>query len=235
MRLALALALSGGMHVVGYGLLRACHAPVVPLAPPRSVDFVVVDPGKGDVPRGPGSASNLGTAKASLMPAHARARAARSKRQAVAAPIVAPAATTVATLGDSSPGAAMALPVRGESGASGDEGSRAAGSAELPGGAGTGSPRDEAQAPRLPPSAPPIDLSPFYHRLQASAHRCAGVRPGSAKVHFCVGEGGAPTDVALVQSSGNFALDEAAVSCVVPGAAPFPPLDRCLTVPVTFR
>jgi TonB family protein len=79
------------------------------------------------------------------------------------------------------------------------------------------------------------DLSSFFARLQASARRCSGARKGLAKVRFCIDRAGAPTDVSLVQSSGNFALDDAAMHCVIPGAAPLPPFDKCLVVPIAFR
>ncbi len=80
-----------------------------------------------------------------------------------------------------------------------------------------------------------LDLTAFFDRLQRAAERCAGPRAGEGRVRFCVGADGAPTDVSLVQTTGNFALDDAALHCVVPGAAPFPRTNRCLVVPLAFH
>jgi outer membrane biosynthesis protein TonB len=80
-----------------------------------------------------------------------------------------------------------------------------------------------------------LDIAAFFGRLQRAAQRCSGPRSGEGKIRFCVGVDGAPIDVALVQSTGNFALDDAALHCVIPGAAPFPHTDRCLVVPLAFH
>jgi len=80
-----------------------------------------------------------------------------------------------------------------------------------------------------------LDLAAFFGRLERAAQRCSGPRSGEGKIRFCVGANGAPIDVALVQSTGNFALDDAALHCVIPGAAPFPRTDRCLVVPLAFH
>ena len=80
-----------------------------------------------------------------------------------------------------------------------------------------------------------LDLTAFFDRLERAAQRCAGSRPGEGRVRFCVGADGAPTEVSLVQTTGNFALDDAALHCVIPGAAPFPRTSRCLVVPLAFH
>ncbi|MHB8417505.1 MAG: energy transducer TonB [Myxococcales bacterium] len=84
-----------------------------------------------------------------------------------------------------------------------------------------------------------LDLSPFLERLRRSAAECATRRRhalGSvAEVRFCVGRDGAPNSASLVESSGYADLDRAALDCVVPRAAPFPPIDRCLVVPLRFQ
>jgi len=85
------------------------------------------------------------------------------------------------------------------------------------------------------PKGGDLDPMAFFERLQRAAQRCSGPRPGEGTVRFCVGADGAPTDVSLVQSTGSFALDDAALHCVIPGAAPFPHADRCLVVPLVFR
>jgi protein TonB len=56
---------------------------------------------------------------------------------------------------------------------------------------------------------------------------------GTAKVRFCVGEGGEPLDTQLIESSGKPLLDEGAF-CTVAHAAPFPASGECVTVPIRF-
>ena len=85
------------------------------------------------------------------------------------------------------------------------------------------------------PSLSALDLTAFFDRLERAAQRCTGPRAGEGRVRFCVGADGAPTDVSLVQTTGNFALDDAALHCVIPGAAPFPRTSRCLVVPLAFH
>jgi TonB family protein len=85
-----------------------------------------------------------------------------------------------------------------------------------------------------------LDLSPYIARLRHSAAACAPRRhshPGlaTAQVRFCVAPNGVATDVELQESTGSAELDRAALDCVVPGAAPFPPADRCLVVPLNFQ
>ena len=80
-----------------------------------------------------------------------------------------------------------------------------------------------------------LDLTAFFDRLERAAQRCAGPRSGEGRVRFCVDSDGAPIDVSLVQTTGNFALDDAALHCVIPGAAPFPRTSRCLVVPLAFH
>lgn len=59
-------------------------------------------------------------------------------------------------------------------------------------------------------------------------------REGVAEMRFCVDERGAPSQIALVRSSGFPQLD-AAARCTIDRAAPFPPLpNQCLTVPIRF-
>ncbi|MDR0965265.1 MAG: TonB family protein [Myxococcales bacterium] len=83
-------------------------------------------------------------------------------------------------------------------------------------------------------------LRTIAHRLDASATPCyprsaqRQGREGVSTMRFCIDESGAPSNVALVHSSGIAQLD-AAAHCVIDRAAPFPPLPKhCLTVPIRF-
>ena len=94
---------------------------------------------------------------------------------------------------------------------------------------------DEPGPPAAAAAPQALDLRPFFQRLKAAAHQCAGTRRGDAQVRFCVDGSGRPTNVSLVKSSGNFALDDAALGCVIPRAAPLPLTDQCLVVPLVFK
>jgi TonB family protein len=85
------------------------------------------------------------------------------------------------------------------------------------------------------------NLGAFVERLKRSARRCSPRRgaPASeaslARVRFCVNALGRPEAVTLLQSTGDARLDQAALECVIPGAAPLPATDRCLVVPLRFN
>jgi hypothetical protein len=91
-------------------------------------------------------------------------------------------------------------------------------------------------------SGPPSLLGELSARLARSAARCtpAGVvrssRGGAPEVplHFCLDAAGRPSAVGLEGTTGSELLDRAARDCVVPGAAPLPPLPGCYTVAVRF-
>jgi TonB family protein len=77
-------------------------------------------------------------------------------------------------------------------------------------------------------------------RLAKAALRCyprAATRlglTGTTQVRFCVDGQGQPERVEITNGSGEALLDRAATECVVGAAAPFPPLEKCLVVPVRF-
>jgi hypothetical protein len=123
------------------------------------------------------------------------------------------------------------------------------------GGAPAASPSEEPGAPRgtvspqgaLPGggtggSGPSSLLGELSARLARSAARCTptGVvrsSRGSAPevpLHFCLDATGRPSSVGLEGTTGSELLDRAARECVVPGAAPLPPLPGCYTVAVRF-
>jgi len=91
-------------------------------------------------------------------------------------------------------------------------------------------------------SGPRSLLGELSARLARSAARCtpAGVvrssRGGAPEVplHFCLDGAGRPSAVGLEGTTGSELLDRAARDCVVPGAAPLPPLPGCYTVAVRF-
>ena len=58
---------------------------------------------------------------------------------------------------------------------------------------------------------------------------------GTVRVRFCIDAARKPTHINLVHSSGSLLLDDAAIDCVVPRAAPLPLTTDCLTVPIRFR
>jgi periplasmic protein TonB len=77
-------------------------------------------------------------------------------------------------------------------------------------------------------------------RLKAVAGRCYPDRAatfqieGTVRLSFCVDPQGKPVGTRLVRSSGSKLLDDAALDCVVRGAAPFTPPGACFAVPVAF-
>jgi TonB family protein len=85
-----------------------------------------------------------------------------------------------------------------------------------------------------------MDLTELHARLARAAERCYPEqarrfrREGVSTVVFCLDPQGRPTEVTVRASSGVAALDAAATGCVVPGAAPFPPLPGCYRLPVRF-
>jgi hypothetical protein len=85
-------------------------------------------------------------------------------------------------------------------------------------------------------------LAALSQRLAWSAERCAPAAvvrsarrpvPG-VPLHFCLDAAGQPSDVGLLGTTGSEQLDRAARDCVVPGAAPLPPVPGCYTVEVRF-
>lgn len=58
---------------------------------------------------------------------------------------------------------------------------------------------------------------------------------GVADVAFCIDAAGAPMGIELRRSSGSPVLDDAALDCVIRGAAPLPARDLCVSVPVDFH
>jgi outer membrane biosynthesis protein TonB len=114
--------------------------------------------------------------------------------------------------------------------------------------AGSGAPGEPQGASSSDPGAgtggsgPPSLLGELSARLARSAARCtpAGVVRSSREsapevpLHFCLDAAGRPTAVGLEGTTGSELLDRAARECVVPGAAPLPPLPGCYTVAVRF-
>jgi outer membrane biosynthesis protein TonB len=85
-------------------------------------------------------------------------------------------------------------------------------------------------------------LAALSQRLAWSAERCAPAAvvrsarrpvPG-VPLHFCLDASGQPSEVGLLGTTGSEQLDRAARDCVVPGAAPLPPVPGCYTVEVRF-
>jgi hypothetical protein len=91
-------------------------------------------------------------------------------------------------------------------------------------------------------SGAPSLLGELNRRLAWSAARCTpsgavrSSRGSSPEVplHFCLDASGRPSAVGLEGTTGSELLDRAARECVVPGAAPLPPLPGCYTVAVRF-
>jgi hypothetical protein len=91
-------------------------------------------------------------------------------------------------------------------------------------------------------TGPPSLLGELNRRLAWSAARCTP--PGAVRssrsdapevpLHFCLDAAGRPSAVGLEGTTGSDLLDRAARECVVPGAAPLPPLPGCYTVAVRF-
>jgi hypothetical protein len=97
-------------------------------------------------------------------------------------------------------------------------------------------------SPSATGGSPASLLAALSQRLAWSAERCApasvvrSVRrpvPG-VPLHFCLDASGQPSDVGLLGTTGSEQLDRAARDCVVPGAAPLPPVPGCYTVEVRF-
>lgn len=116
---------------------------------------------------------------------------------------------------------------------------------ESSGGPAPGGPRGEVSPDvRSGPGASgsPALLGELSQRLAWSAMRCApqgAVRssrggPPEVPLHFCLDAAGRPSAVDLEGTTGSELLDRAARECVVPGAAPLPPLPGCYTVAVRF-
>jgi TonB family protein len=209
-----ALVASVGLHgVAAWGILRNAPVPVAPTT--RVVVIDVVEKTSG----GPGQGSSAGRR-------HARKHPGR-----IATPT--PTPTVIETPTPTSVSTATSLVGGIPSSGRGIGGGTVAGSGHALTGSGIGSGASTG-------SGAGLDLAPFLERLRRSAVSCAPRRrshdgTATAQVRFCVGAGGAATSVALLESTGSGELDRAAIDCVVPGAAPFPPIDRCLVVPLRFQ
>ncbi len=122
-------------------------------------------------------------------------------------------------------------------GATGSEDSGASGAS---GGDGHGHLEGTGTGPGGGASSGAVDLTGLQRALARSAERCypqAARRfrlTGEAKVRFCVDEEGDVSALALKRSSGKPLLDDAALRCVVPGAAPLPAPADCYEVPMRF-
>ncbi len=83
-------------------------------------------------------------------------------------------------------------------------------------------------------------LAEISRKLAESAARCYPRQArrlraeGTARIRFCIDERGEPKEAQVVESSGIALLDEAALGCVLSGAAPLPRVPDCLAVPVNF-
>jgi TonB family protein len=226
---AMHVALLGGAYLLGRSAVHRAFKP----APEGSVEIGVVytaPPAKplpgplGAAPPRPAAPRRAVAPPRSEVPAELSA--------APSTPSVQAAAPAIADQAGEAPVAAAGQGGE-EKGRPGAVGSPGPGGTE--GGVGPGSGAGSAEADEGEA------LAEIARRLAASARRCyprAGQRvhaQGVATVRFCVGEGGAPREVQLVESSGVTLLDEAALGCVVSRAAPLPKTRRCVEVPVRFR
>lgn len=81
----------------------------------------------------------------------------------------------------------------------------------------------------------------IVRRLSAAAEGCyppAAARfqaEGETRVRFCIDAEGQPQGARILSSSGFEILDDAALNCVLPRAAPLPLTGPCLALPVRFR
>jgi TonB family protein len=236
-RIAAALVLSLGLHLAAIALLRAHNEPAPPTGHPRD---------SSEVPMaiiGDGRSPSAGVSGAPQAPRRSRAVRERGGRAAggTADRISGVGASAESLVGEYEPG--LAIEIRGSGDVPGTglptnpgaRGGGGSGPGEIDGNGRSG----------LGTNRSSIDLRPFVERLRVSAERCgAFVRRGRLQeqarsqtglVHFCVDPGGNPTGLSLVESTGDPGLDQSALDCIVPGAAPLPPTDRCLVVPLRFH
>jgi TonB family protein len=234
-RIASAVVLSLGLHLAAVGLLRArSQAPSMTPEPQRTLEVPLTILGGGHA-LVPGRAD----ARAPDRSGGGRARGGRGIGSAEEGVLPAglPEIQLITVADEEGPAVE-------EDGAQGE----APGATLLSGASGDGAIRPGSQGvPGLGSGpSPAIDLQPFIDRLRRSAERCGSVAPrgrGSDRgsraqvglVRFCVAPDGAPTALSLVESTGDQALDRAALECIVPGAAPLPAADRCLVVPLRFH
>jgi protein TonB len=110
-------------------------------------------------------------------------------------------------------------------------------------GAGGGGLREGEGTPGLPLAAAdgPKDPTPeIVRRLSIAAEGCyppAAARfraEGETRVRFCIDAEGQPQGARVLSSSGFEILDDAALNCVLPRAAPLPRTGPCLALPVRF-
>ncbi len=225
-----ALLLSAALHVVvAWGVLRAAPLPVVPSRQVVAID--VVDRAGGAV--GGGSMTRAASSGVSVR------RRGRGRTRSVPMLTPTPASTPTPAVGVVA--AAFLADVTPPSGSSPAVSGRGDGAGSAEGGAGPGvGTGDGFGHGAAVASGRGLDLAPFLERLRRSAEACAPRRhrqggETTALVRFCVGPGGAATSVALLESTGSSELDRATLDCVIPGAMPFPPADRCLVVPLRFQ
>ena len=248
-RIATALVLSIGLHLTGIFLLRArLTSPEPRNGSPESSEVPVTVLGAG-APLGRGQAAERAAVRAAYERSSGagktngthRSEAAAGRDAALAA--VAPDRAVLAVVIPEGPASDTAMPA-----GSGPGSGSPLGSATSPGkgdgmvGANLGI---EAAGGGGSALTPGIDLKPFVERLRRSAEQCGALsqrsrtdrrsRASVGLVRFCVTSEGTPTSVSLVESSGDPALDRSAIECIVPGAAPLPPADRCLVVPLRFH
>ncbi|HEY1904518.1 MAG TPA: hypothetical protein VGG91_00670, partial [Myxococcaceae bacterium] len=104
-------------------------------------------------------------------------------------------------------------------------------SLRAPGGPSPGGATSSAPGPGAS-EGPASLLAALSQRLAWSAERCAPAAvvrsarrpvPG-VPLHFCLDASGQPSEVGLLGTTGSEQLDRAARDCVVPGAAPLPPV-----------
>jgi TonB family protein len=96
------------------------------------------------------------------------------------------------------------------------------------GGIGSGNTRDD------------VALREIQARLAKAARDCYPKQAAryalkaTVSLAFCIDSSGRANQLKLAAASGVAVLDRAALDCVVPGAAPFPPRVGCYSVPVRF-
>jgi TonB family protein len=243
-RLLLALALSAAVH--GSILVAAAWLPAPAGGPPAAaIDFDVVErEAVVEEPVEPAAAEpRRPHAPPPGRPAPGTPDAVPPARPAPAAPEASPGETPPAVgalaAADALPATADGVPVAvaataapGALGGGGSASGVAAGTG--PGGPGVSSRAGSGAGGGSPHGA-------ILARLRARTAGCyprAAVRravEGVTHVSFCVASDGAPADLRLVASSGSTVLDDAAVDCVVRGAAPLPGAGACVQVPIDFH
>jgi TonB family protein len=241
-RLLLAVAFSLAAH--GLVLGAAAWLPRPARAPAAAVDFEVIEREAAAEAPDPAPAERAAVEPVRPRAAPGRARPAspangaaapapEPSRPATSAPAAGALAST-AVLPPTADGLPVTVAATASSGAMGGE-------ALAGGGSGPGTGRGDG-APAGGPG--PGGGSPHAAILARLRARTAGCYPraalrrsveGVADVSFCVSADGSPADLRLLASTGSALLDDAAVSCVVRGAAPLPGAGACVQVPIDFH